>query len=199
MAAIVKPAQFDQAVVGDFTRQIVERITQKMYVAALPISFGKHFGDGTLKPRMIVADGEDDPAQPASFQAKKGLFPARRTFPIGHLYAEDLTPAFPIGSNSHQHGPRTDHPVLAQLLIARIDNQIGILTLELAPGKAPKFGANAVEGRLSYRSGITPAVLVTRVGKLELRVPQNSLIALALKPYESLTTETVMKGQRVCK
>ena len=30
-----------------------------MYIAALPVSFGQHFDDGPLEPRMIVADGED--------------------------------------------------------------------------------------------------------------------------------------------
>jgi hypothetical protein len=29
--------------------------------------FGKHFGDGTRKSRMIVADGDEDAAQAASF------------------------------------------------------------------------------------------------------------------------------------
>ena len=30
-----------------------------------------------------------------------------------------------------------------------------------------------IEGRLSYRSGYYPRSLITRVGKLELRVPQD--------------------------
>ena len=30
-----------------------------------------------------------------------------------------------------------------------------------------------IEGRLSYRSGYSPRSLITRVGKLELRVPQD--------------------------
>jgi hypothetical protein len=111
-----------------------------MDVAALPIRLRQHFDDRTLKPWMIVADREDHSPQAASFQPQKELFPAGGIVPIGHFHAEDPTPAFPIDSDSHQHGPRTDHSVLAQLLITRINNQIGILTLELAPGKPPKFG-----------------------------------------------------------
>ena len=43
VAPIVKPSQFDQAIVGDFAGQIVERVAQEMHVAALPVGFGQHF------------------------------------------------------------------------------------------------------------------------------------------------------------
>ena len=110
-----------------------------MHIAALPVSFGQHFDDGPLEPGMIVADGEDDSAQAASFQTKKELFPTCRTLPIGHLHAEHLTSALPINPDGHKHRSRADHCVLPHFLIPRVEDQIGILTLELSTGKAPEF------------------------------------------------------------
>jgi putative transposase len=43
---------------------------------------------------------------------------------------------------------------------------------EMAAAIGPEKGER-VEGRLSYRSGYDPRRLITRVGKLELRVPQD--------------------------
>src|SRR4029077_18348591 len=54
-----------------------------MHIAALPVGFGQHFDDGPLEPRMIVADGEDYSTQAASLEAKKELFPACGTLPVG--------------------------------------------------------------------------------------------------------------------
>ena len=88
---------------------------------------------------MIVADGENYAPQSASFQTKKKLLPTGSTLPIGHLYAEHLAPAFPIDADGHKHRSRADHCVLPHFLIPRVEDQIGILAIELATGKAPEF------------------------------------------------------------
>jgi hypothetical protein len=41
-----------------FARQIIERIAQKVNIAALPHCFGQHFLNGTSQAGMIVADHE---------------------------------------------------------------------------------------------------------------------------------------------
>ena len=46
------------------------------------------------------------------------------------------------------------------------------LEAEMSEAIGAEKGAR-VEGRLSYRSGYYPRSLITRVGKLELRVPQD--------------------------
>src|SRR6478752_8569661 len=110
-----------------------------MHIAALPVGFGQHFDDGPLEPRMIVADGEDYSTQAASLEAKKELFPACGTLPVGHLHAEHLTSAIPINADAHKHRSRADHCVLPHFLIPGVEDQIGILTIELSTGKAPEF------------------------------------------------------------
>ena len=46
------------------------------------------------------------------------------------------------------------------------------LEAEMAEAVGAEKGER-VEGRLSYRSGYYPRSLITRVGKLELRIPQD--------------------------
>ena len=53
------------------------------------------------------------------------------------------------------------HQVIEQVLEAEMDEALGA-------GKSER-----VEGRLGYRSGYRSRTLITRVGKLELRVPQD--------------------------
>src|SRR6516164_9749565 len=70
---VVKPAQFLQTVVIDLARHVIERIPQKMHVAALPGRLGKHFTDRRLQPLMIVGDDELDTAEAAGFQPREKL------------------------------------------------------------------------------------------------------------------------------
>ena len=50
VAPIVEPAQFNEAVIGDFARQVVEGIAQKVDIAALPISLGSTSAIARLRP-----------------------------------------------------------------------------------------------------------------------------------------------------
>jgi len=88
---------------------------------------------------MIVTDGEDDSAQTASFQSEEKVFPARRTFPIGHLHSEHLAPALPINADGHKHRAGANHRVLAHLLIAGVQDQIGIFTVKLPTRETPEL------------------------------------------------------------
>src|SRR6476660_2914596 len=133
-----------------------------MHIAALPVGFGQHFDDGPLEPGMIVADGEDYSTQAASLEAKKELFPACGTLPVGHLHAEHLTSAIPINADGHKHRSRANHCVLPHFLIPRVEDQIGILTLELSTAKAPEFLVEfLVEPTYCARAKTVPAELFT--------------------------------------
>jgi len=57
---VVKPAQPLQAVVIDLARHVIQRITQKMHVAALPGRLREHFTDRRLQPLKIVGDDKLD-------------------------------------------------------------------------------------------------------------------------------------------
>jgi hypothetical protein len=46
--------------------------------------------------------------------------------------------------DSHKHCPRADHPVLAELFIAGVDDQIGIFVVELAPSEASQFSIQSL-------------------------------------------------------
>ena len=86
IATIVEPAQFDEAIVGDFARQVIERVAEKMHVTALPVSFGsilqqpRSSQDGRRSRRRLSP-------QAAFLQAKEKLFPAGGTLPVGHLHS----------------------------------------------------------------------------------------------------------------
>src|SRR6476620_4586974 len=57
------------------------------------------------------------------------------------------------------------------------------LEAEMAEAVGAEKGER-VEGRLSYRSGYYPRSLITRVGKLELRVPQDRNGRFSTEVYE---------------
>lgn len=57
-APVIDPTQFRHAVIVRLAGQIVERITQEMYVTTLPHRLGKRFTDGLLEPFMVITDDE---------------------------------------------------------------------------------------------------------------------------------------------
>ena len=79
------------------------------------------------------------PRSPRLLSAKQKVFPAGRALPVGHLHAEHLAPSLPINADGHQHRSGADDSVLAHLLIARVEDQVGILALQFPTGKAPEF------------------------------------------------------------
>src|SRR4029450_4593221 len=108
-----------------------------MNVAALPIRLWEHFDDRPFQSRMIVADREDHPAQATSLEAQKELFPTGRALPVSHFHAQHLTPSLPVDPARPPPRAGANNSIPPQLFIARIDDQVGILALELTPREAP--------------------------------------------------------------
>ena len=72
VAAVVKPAQFSEAIVVGFAWKVVERVAQKMDVAALPGGFGEDFGDSAFEAGMVVGAERSETAKGRSL-CPKGL------------------------------------------------------------------------------------------------------------------------------
>ena len=135
IAAVVKPAQFGEAIVVGFAREMVECVAQKVDVTALPSGFREDFGDGAFEAGVVVGNGEAHTAQAALFEAEDELAPARGAFATGELYAEDAAAALPVDADGHEHSARADDAVLAHLFITRIEDEIRILPFEPLVGK----------------------------------------------------------------
>ena len=60
VATVVNPTQLLKAIVVGLSRQIVERVSQEMDVAALPDGFRERLFDGFLEPLVGVGDNQFD-------------------------------------------------------------------------------------------------------------------------------------------
>ena len=58
VSPVIDPAQFLQAIIVRFPRQLIECIPQKVNIAALPHCFGQRFLNRTAQAGLIVADHE---------------------------------------------------------------------------------------------------------------------------------------------
>src|SRR5215470_6041257 len=76
IAAIVKPAQFLQAVVVDAARHVVERVAQKMYVTALIGRLCQDLVQCRSEPGVIIGDDKLDAVQTARLEPQQEVPPA---------------------------------------------------------------------------------------------------------------------------
>src|SRR5262249_12944000 len=65
LAPVINPAQFLQAVVGQLAWQMVERVSQKVHIAALPSCTRQDLTDRLAETLVIVRDHELDAKQAA--------------------------------------------------------------------------------------------------------------------------------------
>ena len=128
-----EPAQLQQTIVVSPARQVIQRIAQEMHVAALPVRLHQHLAIACFESRMIIAD---DQHHASSVRAPSG--PSRNSFQLlaalalASSTANTLATAFPVDAQRDQSLRATaDDPVLAHLLVARIQNQIRILLVQL--------------------------------------------------------------------
>src|SRR5262249_31194509 len=87
LAAVVKPAQFLQAVVVALSGEMIDGIPQEVHVAALPGSAGQAFRDRLFQPLVVIRDHELDPVETALLEPDEELAPGRAPSPMGKLNA----------------------------------------------------------------------------------------------------------------
>ncbi len=58
ISAVVEPAQFLQAVIQSLSGQMIQGVSQKVNIAALPDRLRDHCGNGSLESRMIIRGHE---------------------------------------------------------------------------------------------------------------------------------------------
>ncbi len=144
IAPVVEPAQLLAAIVVGFARQIVEDIAEEVHVAALPHGFGQQLAHGALQARVIVGDDKLHAVEPPRLQPFHKRRPTRPRLPIRELHAQNLAAPFPVDPDRDQHRLRLDHPVEADLFVARIEDQIRIRLVEPALRKAPQQPVQAL-------------------------------------------------------
>src|SRR5579884_449342 len=132
VAPVVEPAQLLQAIVVHLARHVVERVAQEMHGAALPGGLRENLADRRLQTLVIVGDDELDAGEPTRLQAGQEIAPARPALAVRQLDRQDLAPAVLVNRHRHQHSLADNDPGLAHLLVARIQDQIGIALVEPA-------------------------------------------------------------------
>ncbi len=126
---VVQPAQLLEAVVVGLTGEIIQRITEEVDVAPLPGGIGQHLGEGFFEPRVIVGDDELNAAKTPVLQANKEVFPGRLTLTRGEIDAQDFPASALIDTDRDQDRLGPDDTLLTGLLVAGIENQVGIRLL----------------------------------------------------------------------
>jgi len=99
---------------------------------------------------MVVGDDELDAGKAASAQAKEEVLPGGAALAFGLLDGEDLTPAVPVDADGDQHGLGADDAVLADLLVAGVQDEVGVGLGERAPGEG---GEAVVQPLVDGRDG----------------------------------------------
>ena len=93
---------------------------------------------------MVVGDDELHAVEPPGFKAGDEGRPARARLSIRELHAQDLAPALAVDPDRDEDRLRLDHAVEPDLLVPRIEDQIGIRLVEPALGKAPEQSLQAL-------------------------------------------------------
>ena len=111
---------------------------------------------------MLVAHHEAHPVQATLLQTQEEFFPTRCALAVGQLHSNYSPPSFPIDPNRHQHRVALHYSSSAHLLIARIQDDIGVLFLQPALGKTRQLFVQLFV-QLAHRAGakLMPAELFT--------------------------------------
>jgi hypothetical protein len=116
----------------------------------LPGGFGQDLGHGAFEAGVVVADGQADAVQAALFQPEQELAPTGGAFAGGQFDAEDAAAAFPVDPDGHEDGPAADDAVFAHLLVAGVEDEVGMFGFEALAGEAFELG---VEGGVEFADG----------------------------------------------
>jgi hypothetical protein len=208
VAAVVEPAQFCEAIVVGFAREIVECIAKEMNVAALPCGLWEDFSDGALEAWMIIGNGEANAGEATLLETEEKGAPARGGLTIGEFDADDASASLPIDADGDEDGARADDAILADLLIAGIDDEVRILGLEALASEALEF---LIEARVEVADGAGAKLVAAELlahgldlssrDALDIHLDESSHESLltALITLENLGAETALAVLRNAK
>ena len=91
---------------------------------------------------MVVGDDELDPVQAALLEPEQEVAPARPALPVGELDPQHAAPAILADRHRDQHRLAADDPGLAHPLVARVEDQIGIVLLEPPAGEMARLASS---------------------------------------------------------
>jgi hypothetical protein len=106
-----------------------------MHITALPHRLGQRLANRRLEPLVIVRDDELDAEEATRLEPGEKVAPARPALAVREIDAEHLAPAFPVDADRDQYRLMLNRPGLADPLVARIEDQIGIGLAQPALGK----------------------------------------------------------------
>src|SRR5690606_9577091 len=104
------------------------------------------------------------------------VLPRGAALAVGHLDREDLAPAVPVDTDRDQHCLAGDDAVLAHLLVASIEDQVGECLVETAAGKGSQTIVEALVDRRYRRcpsstSLSSRSMIFRRTATLPLTIP----------------------------
>ena len=114
-------------------------VPQEMDAAPLPDGFRNNLPDRPLQAGTIVRHNLDDAAQAAIPQRLQEPTPARTALALRKLDAENLPAARRVDTDRNQNRPVADNAVLADLLVAGVQNQIRKRTLQTPLRELPEL------------------------------------------------------------
>jgi len=93
---------------------------------------------------VVVADHELDPRQTPLFELQHEIAPACAALPIGKLHAQNASPAIPVDPHRNQHRAAGYYPIVPDLLIPRVQDQVRIRLLQGALCELPQLFVQAL-------------------------------------------------------
>lgn len=139
---------------------MVERVAQEVHVAALPQRGRQHSRHGFLEAFVIGGDDQVHTSEAALLKADQEVALRARALSIGHFRRKHLAAAFPIDADGHKDGAAADDARFAHALVARVQDEVGILLgerpahealqprVELHGDRRHRAGAEAVAAEL---------------------------------------------------
>ena len=93
-------------------REMVEGVSEEVYVASLDGRLRDNLADSCAKAGVIVGDDELDAVETAAAQSEQEVLPGGAAFPVGHVDGQDLAAPVPVDPHRNQHRLAADHRAL---------------------------------------------------------------------------------------
>ena len=93
---------------------------------------------------MVVGDDVLDAVKTALPECQEEVLPARLALTVGEVDAEHVAAALEVDADRHEYRLAGDHAGLPDLLVARVEDQVGEGLLQPPTGEGGKLGVEAL-------------------------------------------------------